>query len=74
MSQATVIGAAVILQPRGLVRILAQVLRADMVVLPDNHAAQAGEIAFGPVGVLAVVAVDLGMVHAVNRPARVQDI
>ena len=55
--QPAVVNAAVIFQPSGLVGVLVQVLRADMVVLAYDHAAQAGEVAFRPVGVLAVVAV-----------------
>ena len=70
MRQRPVVGAAVVLQPRGLVRVLVQVLRADVVMLALHHAAQAGEVAFRHVGVLAVVAVDLAMVHAVTRPSR----
>ena len=73
-SQSAVVLAAVVLKPCGLIGILVQVVRADMVVLPDNHPAQAREIAFGPIGVLAVVAVNLAMVHPVNGPDAVKHV
>ena len=74
MSQRPVIGAAVVFQPRGLVRILVQVLGADVVMLSLDHAAQAREIAFHHVGVLAVVAVAFRVVHAVNVVTRMQQV
>ena len=41
-------------------------MRADLVVLATDHAAQAGEEALDIVGVLAVQAVRLGMVDAAH--------
>ena len=55
-----------------MVCVLVKVLRANAVVLAFDHAAQAGEVAFDHVGVLAVVAVNLGVVHAINVVAHVQ--
>jgi hypothetical protein len=46
--------APVIFAPCSVSRILVKVLRGNMMVLARHHAAQAGEIAFNPVGVLAV--------------------
>jgi hypothetical protein len=41
MRQCTVVGAAVVLKPCSVVRILVKVLRANMVVLALHHSAQA---------------------------------
>lgn len=56
-AQHRVFDTAVIFQPCRLVRIMVQVLRADVVMLAANHAAHAREVAFDHVGVLAVVRV-----------------
>lgn len=66
--------AAIIFQPRGLGRVLVKVARSDLVMPTNHHATQAREIAFCPVGVLAVVAVGNAVVDTVNRPARVPHI
>lgn len=52
-----------------MVRILVQVFGANAVVLAFDHVAQAAKEAFHHIRVLAVVAVDFGMVHAVDHPA-----
>ena len=56
----------VVLKSCHLIGILEQVGRADVMVLPDDHAAQAGKVGLDPIGVLAVVAVDDAMVHPVK--------
>jgi hypothetical protein len=55
-----------------VVCVLVQVLRAYVVMLALNHTAKTREIAFNHVGMLAVVAVNLGVVHAVNVVSHVQ--
>ena len=57
-----------------MVCVLVQVVRADAVMLTVHHAAQAREIAFRHVRMLAVVAVALAVVHAVHLIANVQQI
>ena len=74
MRQFAVIRAAVIFQPCGVVRVLVQVLRANAVVLTFHHAAQAREVAFHHVRMLAVVAVALAVVQALHLIANVQQI
>ena len=74
MSQSAVIRAAVILQPCGVVRVLVQIAGADVVVLPADHTTQAREERLRHVGVLAMVAVDFGVVHTVHHPASVQQV
>lgn len=54
--------------------VLVQVAWADAVMLAEDHAAQAKEVAFHLVGVLAVVAVDEAVVHTLDGPARVQQV
>ena len=52
MRQSAVVGAAAVLKPCSVVRILVKVLRAYVVVLALHHAAQAGKEALNHVGVL----------------------
>ena len=52
--QALVVRLPVILGPSRMGRILVKVFRADPVVLARHHLPKAGEVAFDPVGVLAV--------------------
>lgn len=70
LRQCPVVGATVALQPSGMIGVLVEVLRANVMVLALHHAAQAGKIAFHHVCV-AVVAVNLGVVHAINVPSHV---
>lgn len=74
MRQIAVVCAAVILKPSGVIRVLVKILRANVVVLTSDHAAQTREIAFDHVGVFAVVAIDFAVVHALDVPARVQQV
>ena len=57
---------------QNVVRILVKVPRADVVVLTANHAAQAREVAFRHVPMLAAVRVDQRVVDALDTPAVVQ--
>lgn len=59
-----VVLAAVILAPRGFGRVLVEVLLGHMVVLADDGAAQAGEVAFRLIGAGAVEAVGEAVVDA----------
>lgn len=59
-----VVGAAVVLAPSGLSRVLVEVLLGDVVVLADDGAAQAGEVAFRLIGAGAVKAVGEAVVDA----------
>jgi hypothetical protein len=59
-----VVAPAVILAPRGFRGVLVQVLLADVVVLADDGAAQAGEVAFRLIGAGAVEAVGEAVVDA----------
>lgn len=66
--QCAVVSAAIVFQPCRVVRVLVKVLRANVVVLTNDYAAQTQEIAFDHVGVLTVVAVNLRVIHALNIP------
>jgi len=72
LRQCAVVCATVVFQPSRVVCVLVQVVRANTVVLALDHVAQATKEALNHVGVLAVVAVNLGVVHAVNVVAYVQ--
>ena len=74
MRQCAVICAAVVFQPYGVVRILVQVLGANPMVLALDHVAQTREELLYHVCVLAVVAVNFGVVHANHVKAHVQNI
>lgn len=72
---ATIRAAAVILAPCGMVGILVEVLVRNVVVLALHHAAKAGEVAFNPVGVLAVaVAVQFAVVDAAGLEIHVKNV
>ncbi len=55
------LGRVTVLKPCGVVRMLVKVLRANVVVLALHHAAQAREVAFDHVCVLAVNDVSAGL-------------
>jgi hypothetical protein len=55
MHEPAVVGAAVIFEPRRMGRIGVKVASRDLVVLSADHAAKAGEDAFGLIGARAVV-------------------
>ncbi len=70
----TVIGAAVILAPRGLCRILVKVLRRDVVVLAGDGAAQTRKVGLGLIGAGIAVRIHLGMIDPARLENGVQDI
>ena len=67
--------AAVIFAPCGMSCILIEIFVRHEMMLPANHAAEAGEIAFNPIGVLAVlVGIGFRMVDAARLELQVQHI
>ena len=69
VEQPTIIDPAMILAPRGLVRILVQILVRDVVVLALNHPAQPREVGLRLIGASVTVAVGFAVVDA----ARIKD-
>jgi hypothetical protein len=65
---------AVILAPSRLVRILVQVAVADEVMLLDDGAAQAGEVAFSLIGAGAVLAIGFAVADPVGGVGRFQNV
>ncbi len=64
-----VIGAAMVVTPRGLGRVLVKVLRRDVVVLAGDGAAQTREVGLGLIGAGIAIRIHLGVVD----PARLKD-
>src|ERR1700729_1358049 len=74
ISQHAVALPAVVLEPRGMSSIGAEIFAAHRVMLAADHPAQAGEIAFGEIGVDAILAIGLGMIDPLELKAACQQI
>ncbi len=74
VSERAVVETAVILFPRCFAGVLVKVLRAHMMMLPFDHPAKAGEIAFGLIGANAVQAVGNRVIDALRVETGVQHV
>src|SRR6202041_322401 len=74
VGQHTVALPAVVLQPGGMSGIGAEIFAAHRVMLAADHAAETGEIAFGEIGVDAILAIGLGMIDPLELKAACQQI
>lgn len=72
MRQRAVVHAAMILNPSRMVRVLVEVLRADMVMLASDHPAKAGEVAFRLIGGDAHLRIGFRVINAESFEAGVQ--
>jgi hypothetical protein len=74
VGQRTIAPPAVVLEPSGMSGIGAEIFAAHRVMLAADRAAQTGEIAFGEIGVDAILAIGLGMIDPLELKAACQQI